>query len=403
MRVLQLSKWLSMRADNGGKARSFGLASALARFAEVDVIGVSDIDHGDLAAAHPLRHYRRLYPVPPERGVRRAARVYSDALRGFALRSCRFRSAAYRRRIAEVLQRERYDVIQVEEISTMQNLEPWPSTPVVYSAHNIESALSPQLLGYRGVGWRLLAPLEARRATAEERRALERAQACLTVSAEDKRSLESLGGARACPIHVVPNCVGDEVVAGAPQMLDGRGVPQVVNVGCFGWAPNDQGAHWFLARILPALERNAVRCRVRFVGSEIDARLAAAIRAQECECDADVADTLPYLHDARAAIVPLQIGGGTRLKIVEAWAAGVPVVSTPLGAEGLGCTDGVDALLAADAESFAHALRRVLEDDALYLRLRANGLQRAATLRWNGWANALEAIYAPLTSAGMRG
>jgi glycosyltransferase involved in cell wall biosynthesis len=111
-------------------------------------------------------------------------------------------------------------------------------------------------------------------------------------------------------------------------------------------------------------------------------------------CDADVPDTLPYLHRARAAIVPLLEGGGTRLKIVEAWAAGVPVVSTPLGAHGLGCVDGVDVLLAADVSAFADALHRVLEDDALYSRLRESGLRRAEALRWTRLTPVLEGLYA---------
>jgi len=401
MRVLQLSKWLSVFTDTGGKARSVGLGTALARFAEVDVVGFGDPGGDSLSTAGQLDHYRCLYPVRMERGAGRAAQMCGDALRGYALRSCRFRSRAYRQVVAEVLRASHYDAIQVEELSILQNLDPWPRrVPVVYSAHNVESTLSPQLLRARGPVWKVLESLEARRAASEEDRALANAKACLAVSAQDKRALERVGGSVHCPIHIIPNCVGDEVVPGPPHTREDDAAPEVINVGSFGWAPNVEGARWFLADVLPRL--NGVRCVVRFVGSAIDPRLAAVIRSNGCESNPNVPDTVPYLHRARVAFVPLQVGGGTRIKIVEAWAAGVPVVSTPLGAEGLECNDGVDALLASDARSFAKALISVIEDDTLYTRLRTNGLQRATTLRWGHWAGAIEAIYKLLVSSTPR-
>jgi glycosyltransferase involved in cell wall biosynthesis len=267
---------------------------------------------------------------------------------------------------------------------------------VVYSAHNVESAISAGIVRRRS-GWLgPLARLEERRTRAEERNALARARLCLAVSAQDKRELEALATSNRCPVHVVPNCVGDEVVPGRPPARGSDGTSEVVCVACFRWVPNVEGARWFLEHVMPHLRYGSTRCTVRFVGSEIDASLAAAIRAGGCEYAADVPATLPHLHRARVAMVPLLSGGGTRLKIVEAWAAGVPVVSTPLGARGLGCRDGFDALLASDAAAFAGAVRSVIEDDSLYTRLRANGLARAEDLRWKKLAPLLEDLYGSL-------
>jgi glycosyltransferase involved in cell wall biosynthesis len=323
--------------------------------------------------------------------------VLTDFGRGFALRSCRFRSATYRRRVAELLAAGTYDAVQVEELSTMANLLPGATAvPVVYSAYNVESALAVGMVRGRG-GWLgPLARLEERRTREEERNALARSRLCLAVCEEDKGELEALAPSKACPVHVVSNCVGDEVKPSRPVGRSPDGSSEAVCVACFRWGPNIEGARWFLDRVVPLLRRNGTRCAVRFVGSEIDASLAAAIRAAGCAYDADVPATLPYLHRARVAIVPLLSGGGTRLKIVEAWAAGVPVVSTPLGARGLGCRDGVDALLAADAAAFASAVRAVIDDDALYTRLRANGLARAEDLRWEKLAPLLEDLYGSL-------
>lgn len=397
MRILQLAKWLSPRADNGGKLRTYGLGLALSRFAEVDIVGFGDAaGQAALATAPRLGHYRRRYPVAMEGGWRRAAAVAADLARGQALRSSRFRSAAYRQQVAAALAAEAYDVVQVEEISTLRNLPPNTAPcPLVYSAHNVESALSPQLLRGRGGLLRALASLEARRTTAEERGVLARAGLCLAVSEEDARALERLDRSRAGRVHVVPNCVFDDVEPAPPRLRSSTEPAEIVTIGCFAWHPNAQGARWFIAEVLPLL-RSQSRCVVRFVGSEIERPLVTELVAAGCEISADVDETLPYLHRARATFVPLLAGGGTRLKIVEAWAAGVPVVSTPLGAEGLAAVDGVDALLAADATSFAAALCRVIEDDDLCARLRDNGLRRAEAMRWTRQAPFLEDLYGAL-------
>jgi glycosyltransferase involved in cell wall biosynthesis len=186
-------------------------------------------------------------------------------------------------------------------------------------------------------------------------------------------------------------------VARAP---DGSG--EALCVACFGWEPNVEGARWFLGEVLPLLRSQGPGCTVRFVGSAIDSSLRAAIRAAGCAYEADVPATLPFLQRARVAIVPLRSGGGTRMKIVEAWAAGVPVVSTALGARGLAAADGADVLLASEASAFAAAMRAVIEDDSLYERLRANGLARVAELRWGNFAPLLEELYTSLVALAPR-
>ncbi|MBP1684276.1 MAG: glycosyl transferase group 1 [Deltaproteobacteria bacterium] len=404
MRILQLRKWLSARQDNGGKVRATGLGRALSHFAEVDAVGFRvPGDPEPLETAPPLAAYRQLHPVRMERGAARAVHFTAEVCRGSSFRSARFRSVAYQRRVAALLSTGRYSAVQVEELSILRNLPGLPlGVPVVYSAHNVESELSERLLRIRGGIAASLAPVERRRAEAEERRALAAARLCFAVSDDDRRALEALAAPHACPIHVVPNGV-DDGVAPAPAGGSTTAVPhEAVFVACFAWRPNAEGAYWFLSEVLPCMRRVGDRVTVRFVGSGLDGALAAAIESAGCAAAADVPDPLPYLHAARAAIVPLLSGGGTRLKILEAWAAGVPVVSTQVGAAGLDCVNGEDAMIACEPESFAGALRRVLDDDALHAHLRRNGLRRASFLRWSSLGPRLAALYATLNSGDKR-
>jgi glycosyltransferase involved in cell wall biosynthesis len=404
MRILQLRKWLSARQDNGGKVRATGLGRALSHFGEVDAVGFRvPGDRGPLETAPPLAAYRQLHPVRMEHGAARAAHFAAEVCRGSSFRSARFRSVAYEHRVAALISTGRYTAVQVEELSLLRNLPPLPPEfPVVYSAHNMESELSDRLLRIRGGIAASLAPVERRRTEEEERRALATARLCLVVSEDDRRALETLTARHACPIHVVPNGVDDGVAPAPAGGSATAGPHEAVFVASFAWRPNTEGAYWFLSEVLPCLRRAGDRVTVRFVGSGLDGALAAAIQSAGCAAAADVPDPLPYLYAARAAVVPLLSGGGTRLKILEAWAAGVPVVSTRVGAAGLDCVDGEDAMIACDPESFAGALRRVLDDDGLHAHLRRNGLRRASCLRWSSLGPRLAALYATLSSGDKR-
>lgn len=397
MKILHLVQWLSDRQDSGGVIRSANLARLLARFADVDAIGFGSGDHRRLESAPALRHYRKLCAVRLDGPLSRSLWAAANLARGYSLRSSAFRSPAYRRQVDAALRTTSYDAIQAEGLCILQNLDSVPADlPVVYSAHNVESVLSERLLSARTALARPFVALDRRRTEAEERRALQTARLCLAVSAADKHLLQRLGPDRACPIHVIPNCVGDEIVPAADLALHPDRLPEAVSIASFQWYPNSQGALWLLDEVVPRLASNATRCSIRFVGSGIGPRLATRILAAGCAYSPNPAATLPFLHNARAALVPLLIGGGTRLKIVEAWAAGVPVISTSVGAAGLDCTHGVDALLADEPAAFADALRQVLEDDDLHQRLRANGLRRAETLRWSKVAVLVERLYSGL-------
>lgn len=402
MQILQLVKWLSAQQNSGGEMRSISLGRVLARFAAVDVIGFHASEGGPpLNAAPALAHYRNLYAVPYDGPWRRGAWALANLAQGYSLRSARFRSPAYCRQVATLLRSRSYDAVQVEELSLLQTIGQLPAgVPVVYSAHNVESVLTPRILRARAGVLRHALWFDRARTATEERRAVETASMTLVVSASDQQLLEGLAPSRVGSVHVIPNCVGNDVLPAADPVRRDGVPPEVVCVASFGWYPNVQGARWLLDAVVPRLRRSGDACAIRFVGSRIDPALAARIVAGGCSYSADVATTLPFLHGARAAVVPLLVGGGTRLKIVEAWAAGVPVVSTRIGAEGLDCVDGVDALLADDAESFANALRRVLDDDELHERLRTNGLRRAEPLRWSNVAPMLERRYTSLRSNG---
>ena len=143
--------------------------------------------------------------------------------------------------------------------------------------------------------------------------------------------------------------------------------------------PNIDGAVWFTAEVLPRLRRRYPDCSVALVGRKPTAVVTAlAAKDPRIHVTGTVPDVRPWLHGSKVSVVPLRVGGGTRLKIYEAMAAGVPVVSTAIGAEGLDVTDGETIRLGDSAEAFAEACADLLDNAQARRRMAENARSMVA-------------------------
>ena len=149
--------------------------------------------------------------------------------------------------------------------------------------------------------------------------------------------------------------------------------PTILHLGTMFWPPNVAGVLWFARDVLPLIWARLPEARFVIVGKNPPAEVQALAADPRIQVAGYVADPLPYLQAADAFVVPLFSGGGMRVKILDAWLWGLPIVSTPLGAEGIDLRDGENILLAADPASFAEATVRLLTDPTLNHRLRTQG------------------------------
>lgn len=168
---------------------------------------------------------------------------------------------------------------------------------------------------------------------------------------------------------IVPTGIETKLVKIAPL----PDTPEVLFVGSLAHLPNQQAVTWLVNEIWPALKRRVPTARLTVVGREPPADLITLAHSAGVTVEGNVPDVQPYYARARAVVVPIRTGGGIRVKILEAFAAARPVVTTQIGAEGLPLAPGKHALFAYDAEEFAEALTRVLTDRPLAERLTANG------------------------------
>jgi glycosyltransferase involved in cell wall biosynthesis len=231
--------------------------------------------------------------------------------------------------------------------------------------------------------------MQERKMEAYERKICRTAKHVIAVSEIDASRMERMFGI--ANVTSVPTGVDVDYFAPpdtAPSISD------IVFCGSMDWLPNVDAVEYFLSEVFPLIRNRIPSATFTIAGRSPDARvLKAAQGIDGVSITGKVADMRPYLWGSKISIVPIRIGGGTRLKIYECMAAGLPVVSTTVGAEGLRYTNGADIAIADDPSGLADACIRLLSDDAARSALAKKALKRAQTeFSWKAVSLEFEAI-----------
>ena len=292
-------------------------------------------------------------------------------------------SIAYRRELKRLLRDRAFDMIHLDTLDLVSVVDLLPPHRVVCGHHNVESLLLRRRAEAEKSFWRrVYIRRQARLMELEERRWCPTFALNVAVSDSDARELARVApGSRTT---VVPNGVDTRTFT--PETSRGEGL---VFVGGTGWFPNRDALTYFAHEILPLI-RAREEVRTTWIGhADTDARRLAEHAGITMTGFID--DIRPHVRRAACFVVPLRLGGGTRLKILDAWAMGKPVVSTSAGCEGLKARDGWNILIRDDPREFAAAVHAVLGDDELRARLGANA--RSTAERTYSWDVIGEAIY----------
>ena len=358
MRILVVSPLLPIPPYTGGELRIVHLVRALASEHEVTLLAAvprgAPIDAPCRALAPALVQCVAAGWVPG------AAPSWSK--RWLQLRSLVSRSSALTWTFSHGLRRAlphvdwtRYDVVHAEY--SVLGLLPLPRhLPLVLDAHNIEYRALLRTAKNASLWRRAWLRWEARRVRRDEETAWRRAALCLATSAVDA---DEIGRVTQRPVVIVPNGVDIDQF----PILDLRLAEpdHVLFIGTYRYLPNVDAVHWFAREIWPRIRAARPTARWSLVGLDPPPSVRALGEVPGVNVVGTVPDVRPWLARASVVVVPLRSGSGTRLKILEAFAAGRPVVSTQIGAEGLAVRDGTHLLLADDPVSFAEAVVRLLD------------------------------------------
>jgi glycosyltransferase involved in cell wall biosynthesis len=371
MKVLLLTQVLPYPPDSGPKVKTWNVLKYLAQHHEVTLVSFVRGDQAD-DVRHLQRYCQAVHTVPMQRGaVRDAWYMARSLLTGQPFLMIRDDRSTMRRLVDQLARKEHFDVAHADQLNMTQYAARVSGAFKVFDAHNALWLLYQRLGQTMGPGLRkLLLGRDWRLLKEYEGRVCRQFDAVLAVSQEDKIALEEAAG-QELDIHVTPIAIDTDEVTVIERQPDPS---HILHIGTMYWPPNIDGVLWFAHEVYPLIRRQRPAVSFDIVGAR-PPREIVALSADHTGINVTgyVKDPIPYLERAGLMVVPLRAGGGMRVKILNALAQGLPVVSTALGVEGIAAVQGRDLLIANTAETFAEAVIQVLNDPAFAARLGAAG------------------------------
>jgi sugar transferase (PEP-CTERM/EpsH1 system associated) len=372
MKILWLNAGLLLPLDKGGKLRTWHLMRHLATRHDITYMSFSDSSqsHADRVGMREVCSWLETVPrTDPPKGT---TRFYADAAWHALDRApyavAKYRSKLYRRHLQRLLATGRFDALVCDFLPPFINMPDQLPCPAILFTHNVEAEIWRRHVETAANPIaRLLLTQQWHRMLRFEAAALRRFDLVLAVSETDRQTFQRLyPDAVRSPIQVVKTGVDTKYFTPSEAAVRPA---HMVFTGSMDWLPNEDGMVYFVRDILP---------RIREV--EPDATLSIIGRAptpavQRLAADAGihvtgrVDDVRPHVAEGAVYIVPLRIGGGTRLKIFEAMSMGKAVVSTTVGAEGLPVTAGQNIIIADEPSRFARAVVHLIRDTDTRRRL----------------------------------
>lgn len=403
--ILVLSHLVPWPATSGVLLRSYNLLREVARrhrvhlcaFNQEVLLPVAEV-RASVEHLSKICTEVRVFPLPSSRSrLAYGALLARNLFSPLPYSVPRFYSSEFEHAVTGILARHPIRILQFETIAVAQYGALAPDLPSILVHQNVESALlGRRAASERGRLARWYVSRQATKLAAYEARICPEADANVAVSANDRD--EFLARIPESRFEVVTNGVDVDYFSPGPEP-EGRG-SGLVFVGGMSWYPNRDAMAWFLAEVWPRVRRAVPAATFTVIGSHPSPEVRRAEASGEgVTATGLVHDIRPHVARASVYVCPMRVGGGTRLKILDAWAMGKAVVSTTLGAEGLTAETGKELEIADDPAEFASRVVELLGDPDRRRRLGEAGRERAvAEYAWPRIAAGMLRLYDELAA-----
>ncbi len=398
MRILWVKANKLLPVHSGGDIRSYHIARYLGSRHELVFFsyyaGAPDADYERLLG----EQFPGALCVSTGRLESKPARVLDYLVRlpsGAPYAVSRFQSGRVRQALHSWFEERRFDVVVCDFLDAAVNFPGALRVPSVLFQHNVESEIWRRHAETEAnPAKRLVYGVEFRRILAYEKAAVQRFHHVIAVSEHDRKLMSAwVDPAR---VTVVPT--GVDLQQYSADESGSELAPLVLFVGAMDWEPNIDAVEYFCKEVWPSVLVQMPAAKFRIVGRNPDRRVQN-LAGNSVEVTGRVPAVMDHLREAAVVVVPLRIGGGTRLKIYEAMAAGKAVVSTSVGAEGLDVHHGRDIILADSSGAFAESILTLLRDRGLRERYGRSAAELAAGYGWPAVGKKFEAVLEGVSAA----
>jgi glycosyltransferase involved in cell wall biosynthesis len=390
MRIILLTQVVPNPPDSGPKIKTHNVLRYLAQHHEIHLVTFVRSD-AEAAHAYELSEYCRagVTTVPIRRSrVRDIGYLLRSLVTARPFLIERDDSRAMRQVLADLVSNSHYDAVHADQLSMAQFALDLPVQLHVLDEHNAVWTIVRRAAAHEVWYRRLPAELEWRKLKAYEGRVCREFDHVTLVSEDDRRDLEQATGSPFVST-VIPIAIDTDQLTFEDRTAEAR---HVLSVATMFYPPNVEGILWFAEHAFPRVRHDVPGTQFLVVGSRPPKMVTdlAQDGQRGLNVTGYVADLGPLLRQSALLVVPLHSGSGMRVKILEAFARGVPIVSTRVGVEGIDAQDDVHLLVADDPEAFAEAVMRLLRDHALGRRLAIAGRQLVE--REYDWRTALRGL-----------
>ena len=384
LRVLVIDEEVPLPADSGKRIRTWSLLKTLAQRHEVTLLTYSDSTHDDELRSAFIQP-EAVSPAPVLSMPTLYFRIFCNLFSRLPFSVEKHYSRRFADRLHDLLSVRKFDLVHCEWTPYAQYLQ-GISQPTVIATHNVEAQIwSRRAQVARSLFAKAFFWTQALKMRSFERRVLASASAVTSVSELDSELMRAVTG---MDVTTVSN--GVDVDFMEPSDIAEEGI---LFLGSLDWQPNQDAVLYFVESILPLIRTSLPHTKITVVGRKPPVGFRRSLE-NRVQLFCDVPDVRPTMAAAAVVVVPLRIGGGTRIKILEALSMRKAVVSTRVGAEGLDVIDGQHLLLADEPDEFADSVCRLLQNPELRDEMGRNGRRLVENrYAWSAAADTLEKVW----------
>lgn len=376
MKILQVTNKVPYPANDGGAIACMNLTRGFALLGhDVTVLAMNTRKHRTELSDIPesVKDWAEFRLVDVPAGISAIAATVNLLFSGKPYNAVRFISDAFSRELKNVLEQKNFDIVQLEGLYVcpyIPLIRKYSKAKIVYRAHNIEHEIWERTASLTPGLKKAYLKILASRIKTFEREFLNQYDLLVPITERDGIILDKLGNTR--PAHVSPTGIDTTVLIPHSKKLEH---PSLFHIGSLEWAPNQEGLIWFIDKCWPKIHVKFPDLKFYIAGRKAPDWLARRFKAPNIVFMGEVDDAYQFMNSKSIMVVPLFSGSGMRIKIIEGMALGKPIVSTPIGTEGISTQSGKNILIADNEQEFVSDIERLIADNELFQSISRNAIE----------------------------